>query len=242
MKKDTGYITNALFYLSLAAGSFSLLKISSSFIRSSTEAEEFVSENIEDIMRIQESHFGFSPFSPPDISFSYVLPSSSFFWNNHAEYRQGKIYFSSRFCSFAIPGHPTRNRLATFICMGKPPALDYVIAHELGHYYTDQLSVDHGIPPFPTESTPENRNYIGGLLMVHEGIAEYFAMVGVSEPDGFEEFVRYSEAYHLVAPLINQYGVEGILAMIRDPPQGQEVYQLPRWREETFGQLVQLRK
>lgn len=94
---------------------------------------------------------------------------------------------------------------------------------------------------YPLKITPENRDSMYGLKIIHEGIADYFArLVYFNDLEKVAYYTEYySEWSNLVAPVIGQYGVEGILAMTRNPPQGQKVYHLLQWRGEVLETLAQ---
>ncbi|RJQ15898.1 hypothetical protein C4573_07135 [Candidatus Woesearchaeota archaeon] len=125
---------------------------------------------------------------------------------------------------------------------------DETIAHELGHFYVDQLnnSLQFKAPGFIADTLPDF-----GVRLVSEGIAEYFSRKLGDSTDYFSDsqwpilpihifkpFHLYEGGYHLVKPVIDNYGKEGIeYLMFHLPDTLDDIYDLPEYQKQTLEEL-----
>ena len=128
--------------------------------------------------------------------------------------------------------------------------------HELGHYYLDRLSeklTNNDWPEYTNMTALEKMS----VKIVSEGIATYFERKMNGNEDTFtdEKWPRalggffsswdltpkneivYDGGYHLVKPIIDQYGEKGIQYLMFNPPKLSEMYSLPLYQQRIIEEL-----
>src|SRR3989338_2145443 len=95
--------------------------------------------------------------------------------------------------------------IITRLLKPKADGADETIYHEMGHFYLRQLRMKNGIAQPRTDSEKFHAQ------RVEEGVAEYFER-RMTKFDGFEPF--RSGQWHMVKPIIDQYGERGMAFLI----------------------------
>lgn len=125
-----------------------------------------------------------------------------------------------------------------------------VLSHELGHYYSDKLTESKISENFYERDF--SRDEAIGLLIIQEGIAEYFGnYLGDSNPD-FDDSLWpsrifmlrlnryiYDGGHFLVKPILDKFGVEkGVEYLLNNPPKTEmELLDLPGYRQKVTNSL-----
>lgn len=133
-----------------------------------------------------------------------------------------------------------------------------VIDHELGHFYVDMLSENLGTGSWPQTLTENGTVDKNAIHIIGEGIAEYFGRSMNSHYDNFkdqewptklEDFVNsdnpsipnyriwYDGGYHLVKPIIDEFGVKGIMYLMFHPPTEKELLDLQGYQKKILINL-----
>ncbi|HIH15362.1 MAG TPA: hypothetical protein HA360_02860 [Nanoarchaeota archaeon] len=250
MKKDIIFLS----------GIFLTLTAIYSMIKSMEEVKAWVPQNLEAIMRIQENELGLAKQNPPTIRFESLDQI-------YGKYENGEIYLNSSYGGFKTPENSFFGILAGIISFGEIANVKSTLAHELGHFYNDKIlereERNRGTVYLFAGQTQYNAEKSLGNAIISEGIAEYFKRIIITQEDEFEdaEFyfkedifirkngnliginsnkfyrLRYDGGYHLVNPIIREYGVEGIIYISTHAPKGEEIYNLPQWLEKMRKNL-----
>lgn len=133
-----------------------------------------------------------------------------------------------------------------------------VIDHELGHFYVDTLSEYLGKGSWPQTLRENGTVNENAIHIIGEGIAEYFGRTMNGDYDNFkdeewptklEDFFDkkdsnipdyrqwYQGGYHLVKPVIDEFGVEGIKYLMFHPPTEEELINLKEYQQKVIHQL-----
>ena len=129
------------------------------------------------------------------------------------------------------------------------PTLD----HEIRHYFNDMLSESLGKGNWPLEGITEYQEI--ALQIISEGIAgyaerkmnvtydsfedkewpkSYQGFWNFLNPDILDYRIRYDGGYHLVQPIIDKYGEEGIKHLMFNPPNEQELLDLKSYQQKVL--------
>lgn len=144
------------------------------------------------------------------------------------------------------------------LILGHPNAKE-ILDHELGHFYTDKLSESLGRGSWPNTvwTEPTITTNTACIKLIAEGIAEYFERHINNMPDNFSDanypsdtaqfwtgWVIYSGGNHLVKPIIDKYGKDGIEYLITHPPTPDDISnkKLPEYRSRVLEALEQKAK
>ena len=229
-------IKNKMIYLGLVLGlscaSAELpapLKIEDKTV--SSEAKEWVTQNIGIIMKSQEEALGINHFGTPSLEFKGCGRGGD----------RGEYDPDNDILILYIP---------RFDVHFSPSTTGEILRHELGHFYADKLSECLGYGSWPPED--DDLGYVRyGLLA--EGIAESFNNIPIRNgstfqdsqwPDSLEGFIQpnqfllYSGGQSLVEPVIKSFGESGIRYLIRNPPNTEDLTSLPNYQKEALGNLA----
>ena len=135
--------------------------------------------------------------------------------------------------------------------------------HESGHWYLYELRNRLGVHSFVDdedfdEDKPMTEWWQARNLLISEGVAEYFGrkMHGEDKNDDFSDYeypnsirdffknrfdfllrLYYSGGYHLVAPILNKFGVEeGCKRIILNLPKKDDLVRLPEYRGRILSE------
>lgn len=128
------------------------------------------------------------------------------------------------------------------------------LGHELGHFYTHKLIARYGAPSLQPFIREQETSCEGNaeLPLISEGIAEYFGRMHLGEPDTFSDAdwpadpeklcwdgarYWYHGGYHLVKPIIDAHGRAGIEYLLRNPPTGAQLADLPKYQQDALAAL-----
>lgn len=214
----------------------------------------YVESNIEQIMRAQEERLGIKYTSMPNLRFPLVdkdtvvpvplltIPALARY---DAESDTIVVYTSaSTTMDFIFYGDFTKH-------------IKQTLDHELGHFLTDKLSESLGMGNWKID---EDEPYLVafGEKLIGEGIAMYFEHEmnpediklesyvwegNVEELSGFIFFNNergnafYNGGYQLVKPIIDEYGINGIEYLIRNPPVVENLEEIPGYQKEVLEAL-----
>jgi len=205
-----------------------------------------VTSNLEEIMKQQEDRLGISYDHKPKMKFKVPNDSSWVFAYYTSE--NDTIHFNSETLSY-----DKDSLVDSYINWLELYVKDYrlVLEHELGHFYYDQFLEKQVITK---EEILNKKNDINLTRLVSEGIAEYFERTYSREEDNFtndewpndinnleeEETIRviYSGGYHLVKPIIDKYGLNGIHHLIINPPKMENLQNLPSYQQQVLQYLM----
>ncbi|MBW2991136.1 sterile alpha motif-like domain-containing protein [Candidatus Woesearchaeota archaeon] len=195
------------------------------------EAINYVTKNLGSIISSQEKSLGVQHFGLPNIEFKGCgFRGEREFYNPDTDTLT--LYLPRAYVHFS------------------PRTTEDLIRHGLGHIYADKLSEGLENESWPPK-VEKNIDYVRYGL-VAEGIAEYFKRKSHNEEDTFkdsqwpktvEEFekisdsIYYNGSYHLVKPIIDKHGQEGIEYLINNPPEIQDLKDLPRYQKIVLENL-----
>jgi len=205
------------------------------------------------IMRFQEKKLGASYRNIPYLRFESLFRSNSS--GSSAELdgmyvsSEGTIYLNKFYERCSVPPMPKQaDDLKGLMVMGYslevercgPANIRAILAHELGHDYTNQFSQSIGRgtwPPKPDNFAGSNTPYKWrevGIRLVSEGVAEYFWKTLVGEKDDFSDsewremtgnpavsttYPYITRAgFHFVKPIIDKFGERGLKYLITNCP------------------------
>jgi len=207
------------------------------------------------IMRFQEKKLGASYRNIPYLRFESLFRSNSS--ESSAELdgmhvsSEGTIYLNKFYEKCSAPLMPEQlDDLKGLLMLGYsrnsevercgPANIRAILAHELGHDYTNQFSQSIGRgtwPPKPDNFAGSNTPYKWrevGIRLVSEGVAEYFWKTLVGEKDDFSDsewkemtgnpavsttYPYITRAgFHFVKPIIDKFGERGLKYLITDCP------------------------
>lgn len=202
----------------------------------SSDIERHIVENLDAILAQQEEQLGITYFGKPQLQFS--LPAALVEQNSLVTLWYAGIYENNAIY-LNLSGFDNYT--------GAKETLD----HELGHFYTEKLHESWGLGIWPvyTYDEPYSDSNIC-LKLIDEGIAEYFSRAMNNGADAFkdtnwpisvfgfwENHVINDGGYHLVKPIIDAYGEEGIAYLISNPPTEEELFFLPLYQQQALDDL-----
>ncbi len=194
------------------------------------EVRSYVKENIEQIIRKQESTLGIFYFQHPQVNFAVDIYqhnsncSPLSLLGNVAIYGQGIIHIDESYFDVNDVDH-----------------LKSTLNHELMHAYLDDLLK---LPII------RSNNYLNNL--VDEGITLYYANLcspTVYAPEktdkkwyecDYEEVCFYDLGYHLVKPILDQYGQTGLTYLMINPPT--DLDDLDKYQTNALQELEEIVK
>ncbi len=158
------------------------------------DVEEFVTENIEQLIQEQEEKVGFTLFPPP-ANIEFMLPEDSrneTLKHDRIVYglydpQEDTLYLNSGMLT--LPTFDLSDIAAWIGTFGTTNNVKNTLYHELGHYYCDRLYENM----FADFAAKDNLNdlfrldKIVGFNIIQEGIGEYFERVMTGEEDSFED-------------------------------------------------------
>jgi len=221
------------------------------------EIQEYVEENLEEIIKNQEKKVGIRYPKHPKLE--YKLPEE---WRESAAdgilgmYRseEDTIYLNSGLLTHYIPD--IGDTIALLLTNGGMGDALITLNHELGHYYCDSLSEAAGFGNWPVFDKEMDSAEIIGIRLIAEGIAEYIQKKAAGEmedtfqdsewPQKIERFygdgtgdtrLIYNGGYHLVKPVIDQYGKQGMLYLMIFHPLERDLENLPEYQKEILEQI-----
>ncbi len=158
------------------------------------DVEEFVIENIEQLIRDQEEQVGFSLFPPPQ-KIEFMLPEnlrdevvkSGWITYGLYDFQENVLYLNSGMLT--LPSFDLSDIAAWVGTMGIAKNVKDTLYHELGHYYCDRLyeTMLEDIAAKDDLNDPFRLDKMVSLNIIHEGIGEYFERVMTKEEDSFED-------------------------------------------------------
>lgn len=215
------------------------------------QVQNYVEENLKEIIREQETEMDLSyPSLPKDIRYLLPLketdPSILGLYNNKTD----TIYLQSG--RLTTPGFNWGDFLV-MITARDVEETKAVLDHELGHFYCDKLSENLGTGSWPSDHYADKTlDELISLKLVSEGIAEYFERTMNNGADNFtdsswpklmnkfyknDRHLFYDGGYHLVKPILEKYGEEGIIYLMFKPPTAPELLELPAYQKKALKEL-----
>ncbi len=198
--------------------------------------QQEILENLDTIMAAQEEQLGITHFGYPKIEFQLSAKENSYALLVYAGiYENDTIYLNTPL-------------------LGNYHNVKETLDHELGHFYTDQLHKSWGLgswPAFDYDDPEADSNVC--LKIVDEGIAEYFERVLNNKSiDSFrdtqwpttlflfreESPVIFAGGYHLVKPIIDTHGKDGIAYLVSNPPTVEELLFLLEYQQQALEDLA----
>jgi len=157
------------------------------------DVEEFVTQNIEQLIHAQEQKVGFTLFPPPPMEF--MLPPSSRLKKTESngityglyDLQEHVLYLNSGMLT--LPSFDLSDIAARIGTAGNTKNVKSTLYHELGHYYCDRL-YEHLLADFAAEdklNDPFRLDKLIGLKIIQEGIGRYFENIMMGEEDSFQD-------------------------------------------------------
>ena len=214
----------------------------------------YVGSHLIGIMEEQEKRLGIRHFGIPKIT--YDVPG----WLSHffAMFMTGtynsdfnEIYL--RHQKITIP-NKTLNNILPFISPFSHMDAKEVLEHELGHFYSDNLSKSLGSGQWPRYGISIEENIIKKL--VSEGIAEYFrrtskenketkklidwtgAGIGVLTRAGATDENIRNYGFHIVKPILDADVKRGITHFLKNMPNIEDLNNVPQYQADVAGYLA----
>ncbi len=221
------------------------------------QIQEYVEQNLESIIKNQEEKLGIHFPKRPRIE--YLLPPQ---WRlNGADgilglYKpeENTIYLNSGLLTHLVPDFG--DIVALFFSNGRMDDAISTVNHELGHFYCDSLTEAAGFGDWPLFEKGMDSGEIMGMRLVAEGIAEYIKKKAMGETeDNFKDsewpqdpdyfygnglgniYLIYGGGYHLVKPVIDQYGKQGMLYLMIFHPLEKDLTNLPEYQKKILEQI-----
>jgi hypothetical protein len=207
----------------------------------SIRAEEYLEENFEALVEKQEKEMGIKHSFIPERNNYYGLPSFSPIYESPAAiYRpeEEDLHFNllnlqeAGFCPF-------------FICPNEyyKYYIEHGVLHEMGHFYFDQDMKRHNLKGLPVDVLTL------GEKIVYEGIAEYFFVKTQGLEDDFHDHewldlnwdspnYFYPASLHLVSPVMDLFGMEGMRYIAVHPPNEEDIFQLQKYQTRILDELA----
>ena len=218
------------------------------------KAKQYVENNLTKIIEAQNKKLEIEHFGVPEIQFGlYVYPSGKVL-NDPGAYHSGndKIYMDPKI-PWTTPNNGFMNFLTGFFNFGYVAPIKPVLDHELGHFYQDKLNESLGMGDFRVDYS-SYKTFLGGKIIA-EGIAEYFSKTMNNIEDNFNdsdwpkdhELFTFDDIYdggaHLVKPIIEKYGKDGMEYLIMNPPiTEKELENLPEYRKRCLEDIAMIIK
>ncbi len=215
------------------------------------EVQRYVEENLEKIIEAQEIKMNLVYLSFPK-NIQYLLPVEETdadtlgIYNN----RTDTIYLQSG--RLTTPGFNWGD-FAVRVTVRDAEKTKAVLDHELGHFYCDKLSESLGRGSWPSNwYLNKTTDELISIELVSEGIAEYFERTMNKGADNFtdsswpkkitgfyvDQFgLLYDGGYHLVKPILERHGENGIIYLMFKPPNATELLDLPNYQKKALIEL-----
>ena len=214
------------------------------------EVQNYVEENLENILEAQEQKMNLTLFFPKKIQYLLPIeetdPNTLGLYNNQTD----TIYLQSG--RLTTPGFNWGDFLA-LITTRDLEETKRVLDHELGHFYCDKLSESLGKGSWHSEAVfNHSQKESISIILVAEGIAEYFERIMNGGEDAFKDsswpknlngfyfnqnVLFYDGGYHLVKPIIKKYGEKGIIYLLFKFPNKKELLDLPAYQKKALKEL-----
>ncbi|HLC76722.1 MAG TPA: hypothetical protein VJH04_00805 [archaeon] len=167
-------------------------------VRNNRPLVEYVAANKHGLMAQQEKELGIKFNGEPNIQYfsKRDIPGT---------YYDGETNTLWIDVNDTVSPRNTPECIITRLLKPKADGADETIYHEMGHFYLRQLRMKNGIAQPRTDSEKFHAQ------RVEEGVAEYFER-RMTKFDGFEPF--RSGQWHMVKPIIDQYGERGMAFLI----------------------------
>ncbi len=212
------------------------------------DVQRYVENNLERIVREEEEKLKITHTSVPEIE--YILPVTSVSGEIFGLYDRAKdrIYLASGL--LILPKKDLGDLAVEIVTFGATDKVEDTLNHELAHSYCFHLSKTLGIKNWPNLRQKNEFEY-ASLKLVSEGIATYFERTMNGTPDKFKDenwpddldfvingtntaYFFYDGGYHLVKPIIDKYGQEGIIYLLLNPPRRDELLKLPEYQKRIL--------
>lgn len=209
------------------------------------EFKSYVDQNLEKIIRKQEETLGIIyPKERPAIH--YYIPSENVIVRGNYDQKTNEIFLlSDRY---------------------EDPEWNFSIArdtlhHELAHYYMDKLSEEIANADYPQYGENTSLAEMLSIKLISEGTATYIERKMNGQKDTFTDHdwpktmqgfvlhqyipypkneIIYDGGFHLVKPIIDQYGKKGIKYLMFNPPKEGEMLNLPLYQQRILEELSEL--
>lgn len=243
-------------YSKIAAGisGIILASVGSSLIvqnRINNSIPPYIESNLERIMKRQEDRLKIKHFETPKIV--YKEPS----WlegpmTTLGNYKPKEDETYLQLGSTITPEKSLINNMAIFLPFCPTYNVEKTLEHELGHFYMDKLSENLGRGSWPIFFDKQSMGDKIGIRLVAEGVAEYFRKSGSGEEDYFQDsywpkkaedfisnYILYYGGFHLVDPIIDIYGKQGIEYLITNPPKDTDLKNILGYQDRAMYSLSQ---
>lgn len=212
--------------------------------RKEGEFKTYVDQNLEELIQEQEDTLDINyPKERPIIHY-YIHPGKKGAYGSY-DYKTNEIFLLSD--------------------QYEPPEWDFATAkdtihHELAHYYLDMLSEQLVHADWPKYEDDMSLAQMLGIKLISEGTATYIERRMNGQEDTFTDQdwpksvqgfvfhplmpvpkseIVYEGGFHLVKPIIDQYGEKGIKYLMFNPPKEQEILNLPLYQQRILEELSQ---
>ncbi|MDP3990084.1 MAG: hypothetical protein Q8Q01_02660 [archaeon] len=208
--------------------------------------------NLERIMEEQEERLGIIHKDKPNLAFEVSNYDERFFAVYTPE--NDTINFNSK--SLTCETDLIIYQFINWLEGNEVENYRIVLEHELGHFYVDKLNESLGKGNWPIFPDSKDRAGIIGLRIISEGIAEYFERTHTQQLDLFTDsewpnnlesydatdlpkfkWLIYGGGYHLVKPIIDSYGKNGIKYLMLNPPKNDEITNLEKYQNKILQEL-----
>lgn len=240
-------------YLSAAIPSRSLY-LEDAAKKSDQEVLEYVKDNLEKRMEKIEEELNIKFHGKPVGIYELTSEDKNKDYLGLYDKKNDKIYLHTGIAR--IPGWNLNGIGAVIISLGFIDDVNPALDHELGHFYTDKLSENMGLGDWPNFSSFPFMERSTSIKLISEGIAEYISMKMNDEEDEFEDaewpedfdeyfynfpfeniHLIYKGGSHLVKPIIDKYGEQGIKYMMFNIPKPEELVDLPSYQQRILQEL-----
>ncbi len=226
-----------------------------------SDIEEYVVDNLEEMISEQERVLGVQFKKKPAIEFRFPWEDrlDGTAMNALGSYNSGNntIYLNSGLLSLPTPDDG--DILAYNLTEGHVKSVVETLLHELGHYYCDLAAEEANIGNWPNFLSGMDQRDAIGMRLVSEGIAEYFErkmadntcdhfsdrswpqnIDGFFVEDDINKNVIYNGGFHLVKPIMEKYGSKAVLPLMILYPKGEEVLHLPEYQQVMLAVMEKL--
>ena len=178
-----------------------------------------VEDSLESKIKEQENVLGITHFGRPKIDFGPSI--AGYFMSGAYDPETDTILILPG--RSEIPRHEIRNFTKRLLNLGHIRNQDYVLQHELGHFYTNKLCESLG--------DIDCNSLAAEMKSIQEGVAEYFFRRVNPDKNGNS---NYDDEYRFVKPVIDRFGKDGIVYMLRNLPGEDDLEDPVLYRERAF--------
>ena len=215
---------------------------------SDADVKSYVETHLSQIIERQEKKLGIGHFGVPKVSYEYPPwvtdedKASAAPGGYGAE--EDTIYIPLEMS--VTPEFSLTNAIRNVAIFGNVFSVEKTLEHELGHFYADKLSECLG----KERSFSDQAKHQIAAHIVSEGIAEYFQRALNDGQDDFKdsdwprtpaefltEKVIYSGGFHIVKPIIDRYGTNGIMYLISNLPHEENLNNLQNYQSRVLQNL-----